>query len=352
MNLLSRIKWRLVKHNQKIVNYYLTIKSIRKSMKHFLSKEEYNNLWKRISIGRDIWKCRWKYEANANEYFLFGFREKNQELRNSYVTDIIKDNTLLALIGGNVFFSELKDKYNFYKLTKKYFNRDVMAVGPSYKSELSLFKQFAMKHQDLFVKSNASSCGRGISLIRIHDEKDAENLYSKLIKSGDDYIIEEKVVQAPEMARWNQSSVNTVRIGSFRQKDNTIKIAYPFIRMGRAGSVVDNAGQGGVYASIDVESGRICTDGTDENGNKYLEHPDSHIKFHGWQVPDFEELKSLVIECHHCMPIAHKYIGFDFALTNKGWSLIEGNWGQFLCQQTSLGRGLKKEFFELLEIDQ
>lgn len=39
-----------------------------------------------------------------------------------------------------------------------------------------------------------------------------------------------------------------------------------------------------------------------------------------------------------------KYIGWDFALTERGWVLIEGNWGQYVAQQSALGKGLRTEF--------
>lgn len=39
----------------------------------------------------------------------------------------------------------------------------------------------------------------------------------------------------------------------------------------------------------------------------------------------------------------NKFIGFDFALSNKGWCLIEGNWGQMINQYADK-QGRKEEF--------
>lgn len=44
----------------------------------------------------------------------------------------------------------------------------------------------------------------------------------------------------------------------------------------------------------------------------------------------------------------HKYIAYDFALTKDGWVMIEGNWGQYICQQTATQSGAKKKFKELI----
>ena len=94
-------------------------------------------------------------------------------------------------------------------------------------------------------------------------------------------------------------------------------------------------------------TGTIITDGKDEKNNIYVSHPDSGVVYKGWQVPRWTELILLVEKLHKTMS-KHKYVAWDFALTNEGWVLIEGNWGQFVCQQSCMGRGFKKDFLELI----
>lgn len=348
MSFVRRIKHKLGDCYRKIKSFYPTCKSIRKSMNHFLPNDGEIGFWQKLSIAKDIWDCRWKYQANPNEYFLFGFRGQSHDYRNSFVTDIVKDNALLDIIGGKVFFGELKNKYSFFLLTGKYFNRDVMFINPK-EGSLTEFKQFAQKHPELFVKENASSLGRGVSSHHINSEKEAEKLYNSLKASKGDWMIEEKIVQVPEMAQWNESSVNTVRLPSILNNGKWTAIG-PFLRTGRKGAVVDNAGAGGVFAVINPETGVVTTDGIDEDGKYYAQHPDSGITYKGWQVPRWKELLALAEEIQRSIP-QHKYVGWDFALTNKGWTLIEGNWGQLVSQYNN-HIGLKKQFFELLGVEE
>ena len=92
----------------------------------------------------------------------------------------------------------------------------------------------------------------------------------------------------------------------------------------------------------------ILTDGYDEYGNKYLVHPDSLIPFKGERIPDWQLLLDTVEHIHRtCMP-DHIYISWDFAYSQKGWILVEGNWGQFIAQQTSTKIGYKKQFDQFL----
>lgn len=346
MGFFGKIKSKVIGICCRLLNIYPTCKAINASMKHFMQKSEYRNFITRCRVGIDIFKCRKRYQANPNEYFLFGFRGQNHEYRNSFVTDEVKDDTLLKIIGGDIFFKELKDKYNFYLLTGKYFNRDVMFVNPT-EGVVAEVKQFAQKHPVLFVKENASSRGRGVSSYHVDDEIEAEELYNSLKESGGDWMIEEKIVQVPEMAQWNESSVNTVRLPAILNNGVWTALG-PVLRTGRKGSVVDNAGAGGVLAVIDPQTGIITTDGVDENGKYYEKHPDSGVIYKGWQVPRWQELLSLTEEIQRSIP-QHKYVGWDFALTDKGWTLIEGNWGQFLSQYND-HIGLKWQFFDLLGV--
>ena len=48
------------------------------------------------------------------------------------------------------------------------------------------------------------------------------------------------------------------------------------------------------------------------------------------------------------LPDNQVYVAFDFALSDSGWCIVEGNWGDLFLQQLSLKKGLRKEFVSLL----
>ena len=74
---------------------------------------------------------------------------------------------------------------------------------------------------------------------------------------------------------------------------------------------------------------------------------DCGIQFIDWQVLHWEDLLKTAEEIFRtCLP-EHKYIGFDFALTDNGWVLVEGNWGQFVGQYVSK-IGVRDRFVEYL----
>lgn len=333
---------------EKQTSNILFYRDLQIAMQKFLTKSELADTRLRKEIEKDIYQCRKIYNIKAEEYFLFGFRGKPSDYRSSFLPDNVKDSVLIRIVGANVFWNELKNKYNFFQLTKSWFGRDVMLVYRQSNIEnLQEFINFSQKHTYLFIKDNSGSLGQNAGLYHVTSDKDAEKLYECLLKKGDKWIVEEPIKQTKEMALWNDSSVNTVRIPSILNGDKWT-ILGAFFRTGRKGSVVDNAGAGGIFACVD-DDGKLTTDGIDEVGTYYVKHPDSGMTYKGWQIPRWKELVTIVEKVHRSIPW-HKYIGWDFALTDNGWVLVEGNWGQFVSQYND-HIGLKKRFFELLEID-
>ena len=103
-------------------------KTIPSALDKFLPENERNNPKIRSQISKDMISCYRKYRSKASEYFLFGFRGMQAEKRDSFITDYIKDEVLIKTIGSDLFFRELKDKYNFFLLAGKYFKREAFFV--------------------------------------------------------------------------------------------------------------------------------------------------------------------------------------------------------------------------------
>ena len=237
-----------------------------------------------------------------------------------------------------------RSKWSTYQLLKPYFKRECFLLTAE--TDIEKLWSFANKHKKIFAKPINACSGNGARIIEIKSQSDCSSIKQDLLVLSKQWILEELINQDERIASLNSSSVNTIRIPSFRTK-NGVCLLEPSIRMGRQGSCVDNAGAGGIITSVDGKTGCINYHAIDYRGNKYYEHPDSHIKLDGWQVPQWDDLLKLVKEVHLALPQANKYIGFDFALSKKGWVVVEINWGD-LTNQTIWQRGLKKDFIRLL----
>ena len=78
-------------------------------------------------------------------------------------------------------------------------------------------------------------------------------------------------------------------------------------------------------------------------------HPQSGLRFVGFQLPDWNGLVSTVKEMHNLFPNMG-YISWDMAHTDHGWVIIEANGsGQFIGTQIVEQRGNKRDIARQLE---
>ena len=290
---------------------------------------------------RDLKKAYLQCKASPEEFFLLDMSHADKKKRRSFVTDKFMYMTLGRIVGRKKHDEEIEDKWGFYLLAKDFFKREVVRVQCS--SDWEAFRTFSLRIKHLICKPNDKALGSGIFAVDLENEEEARKVFDSLLQNGGTWIVEEKIVQDDRMAQWNESSCNSVRVLSFLNGDGFFIIT-PFLRTGRCGSVVDNAGAGGVFANVDYKTGIVESDGIDERGTYYKAHPDSKEIFKGWQIPQWDELLKTVEEIHKTVMPGHPYIGWDFALSkDKGWCVIEANWGQFVNQYIDK-RGRREEF--------
>lgn len=322
---------------------------IMENCQYFLTKEQLSDKHFMHKTCRDIVKCYYLYGTNANEYFCYKFPQKSARARATYLPRLKKDTMLVQQMKGQHehFFGQIKDKNIFYEMAKPFFGREACRVESF--GDLKAFAAFVAHHPKFIAKPTRGGCGKGIEILNMEDfENKVETAFNYLREEDSSYIVEEIVEQDSRIAVWNSSSLNTIRVPSMRTK-NGVVIFYPSIRIGRAGSIVDNAGAGGTFAAIDPKTGLIISDGFDKRGHTYKEHPDSHKPYKGEQIPDWDKLVETVHRMHESMPKEHKYIAYDMALSTKGWVVVEANWGELSMPQVEFGKGLYNEFKSLLE---
>lgn len=319
--------------------------TLNKALDTFLTSEEKNDKILVKKLTDDIIRCWLKYQALPYEYFLFNFRNRSDAERMAFETDMDRLATLRRITGEDLFLREINNKYNFYLLAKPFFRREVIKINKD--TCISDFITFCKNHKSVFVKPLESSQGRGAHIFSYTDEVEASDYLKGLTEDESSWMVEERIRQSAAMAHWNETSVNTIRIPSFLRKDK-FTVIWTRMRMGKKGSIVDNAGAGGIVVNVDPQTGVFTSDGIDEAFNHFDCHPDSGLVFKGWQVPRWDELLKTVEELHSTVFNKHIYVAWDFALTDDGWVVIEGNWGQLLGQQTASQVGVREEFHKLI----
>lgn len=147
---------------------------------------------------------------------------------------------------------------------------------------------------------------------------------------GSDYLITEFVTAHEALRAIYPSVVNTVRIMTIRDgADHFIKHAY--LRIGTtATGHTDNLASGGIAASIRLEDGKIYEAFrlSDHVYTPCERHPDTGSPIAG-TIPHWDKICALVEElCRFLYPL--EYLGFDVAVTEDGFKILEINTHQDL----------------------
>ena len=171
-----------------------------------------------------------------------------------------------------------------------------------------------------------------------------------LAKKGN-YLFEVAITQHAVLSKFNKDSVNTFRVITQFIPSQGAKILFCTLRMGRKGSIMDNASRGGLFAGVNIENGDLYPLAYDIDNNSYSVHPDTGIVFKGQKFLMIREIFRLCIKAANLFPTLSS-IGWDVTYTEKGPVVIEANnrWGLSLFQFPNGGIAdvLEKEWGHLI----
>ena len=234
----------------------------------------------------------------------------------------------------------LCNKYSTYERFKDYYQREVCYVTGDQGNDRKEFISFARKNARIVVKPIDANKGYGVRMIDVQKLSDGE-LEGVLKGYPDGAVAESLIVQIDALGAFHPRSVNTVRMNTIRY-DDEVEVKWPCLRIGQGESVVDNAGAGGVFAAIDEHTG-ITLGVADEKGNCYTHHPDSGLPLVGFQIPEWEKACDMVKQLAKMIP-ENRFTGWDLALTDMGWLLVEGNYMPLIIWQIAARKGIRPSF--------
>ena len=159
------------------------------------------------------------------------------------------------------------------------------------------------------------------------------------------YVLQNTLIQHPEMNRINNSCVNTIRAITIHNGENASNFIN-YLRIGVGNSLVDNISQGGLGCGIH-EDGTLFDTANDNFGLStwITHHPDSIVEFKKFKIPFYKEAMELVIKMHQSFHVFF-IIGWDIAITESGPVIIEGNPVSELVFEQSIYGGLRPQFLK------
>ena len=178
------------------------------------------------------------------------------------------------------------------------------------------------REDGVVVKISISSFGgSGVSFLDLSSTK--EDIRAALTKAKDIHV--EKVIkQHPEMAKMNPSSVNTIRFITAIIEGEPVLLS-ACVRIGNAGSKVDNFSSGGVGCGIQND-GTLNSFGFTQIGERIDQHPNG-FNFSEGRIPNYEHVIEEVKRLHMCVPV-FGIVNWDICIDPSGEPvLVEYNVG-------------------------
>lgn len=145
---------------------------------------------------------------------------------------------------------------------------------------------------------------------------------------GGPVVLQVRLVNHPELARFSARALNTIRIVTTRRPGKEPHFLYAVLRLATGDSIVDNAGQQGLLCVVDAATGTLregCSAVPGHRQTKYPEHPDTGARIQGTTMPFWKEARELALRAHSQLGNV-PCIGWDVAVVEDGPVLVEGNW--------------------------
>ena len=288
--------WRHGFQSFRIQQYGLT----KENYKNFLSDYQYHWL-NRINNGYQIWindKTTTRYVMEPYKQYLA-----------KYYYDIIK-------MSGETCIKALQDIPEGFE--------------PSFDGIFKLLRQEKL----LALKPSSGTHGDGFYRMEYADgkylingkEMTEDEIVGMISGFKSVYVITEYLFMHHELKKIYPNAVNTIRVAVVNQSAYEPKIMQTYMRIGSSKSgFTDNVGYGGICAKIDIATGRYyCPQQIhDHVFTPCPKHPDTGVEIEGI-VPNWDYMCEGVLNICRFMPEL-EYLGFDIAITDDGFKIIEIN---------------------------
>jgi len=180
----------------------------------------------------------------------------------------------------------------------------------------------------LIIKPTRGRGGSGVQLVFVEDDESIrirrriDVISLNDLKITERYLVQEYVVQDPEIARLASSA--SIRLTTFLTANGEILFLNCDINTASDDHFISNWSSGGISVGVDTKTGLLREVGYDKKGCMYWEHPSSKIVFAGYTIPRWQEIRNFAVKVQNTFKY-YKILGLDINLSCDGPVLYEIN---------------------------
>ncbi|QQK78496.1 hypothetical protein HUG20_00160 [Salicibibacter cibi] len=182
---------------------------------------------------------------------------------------------------------------------------------------------------DLIIKPSQTNNGDGIRKLNVKDENiyldgNIVTIYHLEDIYKENFMVQKAIQQHPTMAAPHPASVNTLRMVTFRWKDE-IRYLFTFARFGKDNDIKDNATAGGIRLGV-KDTGEFFNVAISDDGQMHTHHPTTGYCFADLEpIPNYDEFKQFAKDCHKNI-LHQNFISWDIIVGFDGKPLfLEAN---------------------------
>jgi hypothetical protein len=169
----------------------------------------------------------------------------------------------------------------------------------------------------------ASRGPQGDAVSRGRGSRSIESVHALFAAYGRDFVVQERLLQHPLLARLHPGSLNTLRMITVRL-DEDVRLVSCVFRVGGGGGCTDNVSSGGMGCGVAL-SGHLRGSALDHDLRRFTHHPVTGVPLAGLEVPAWYEACALTKRLHAQLPY-FDMASWDIAITEDGQPcLIEVN---------------------------
>ncbi len=285
-------------------------------MNEFVSKIAKEECKSKLFVKLDIYWNFFTRGCGYTDYFRGNYINLSKSEKDTFVT-AKKFYKILDYLNDERYEIILHDKLLFNKFFQDYLKRDYINLRECSFEE---FEKFLKGKDVVFAKTPTGEGGHGVSKVVVKDFKNLKKLYNELLEKQQ-FLVEDAIIQSRDLNEINPNVVNSFRIVTL-YKDGEVTILNNALRINQDDSDVIGC-TNDLYFSLG-EDGKIDSNVIDDYGTIYDSHPLTKKKFKDVQIKGVKEAFDKSIELARKIPQV-RYIGWDFAFTEDGPVLVEGN---------------------------
>ena len=276
--------------------------------------------------------CVLRYGMALTDYLNYKLYKRSHAERLEYF-GAMREEKFYDTVSPPAYKKRFTIKPDFIREFAAYTRREITVPG---QDDFAHFCDFLDRNPVFMSKPYDGSGGASVEKKRAEDIIDRQAFYDHA--AANRIFLEELVRQHPDMNVLCPASVNTIRFMTYNDNGTPI-LLWCGLRVGNGINAVDNFHAEGMGVLIDQETGKLQGIAIDKDNREFTHHPTTGVLFDGFQLPDFQAAKQMVLEA--CLLSDKiKMIGWDIALSDKGPLIIEANrWPGFDLPQVLHDRG-------------